>query len=106
MEELDKFLKENKVVHSVELPDTWDNRERLSEIVTSNKRSSYDIGALLFCGLMLFCRKGLGLRMLPKQNLWQSSGMYMCTELVTEFIDGKADSLITPHQLFVRLSSK
>lgn len=103
---LNTFLNESTILHKVELPNTWDNQERLLEILTSNKGNAYDIGALLFCGIMLFCREGLGLKWLPKQNLWQSSGMFMCTELVTEFIDGKADSLITPHQLFVRLSGE
>lgn len=97
------FLEENRVIHSIEIED---NPVRLQELLDRDTGKWYDIGALLFSGIMLFCRKALGLRKWPKQNLWQSSGMYMCTEFVTEYIDGKQDSMITPHQLFVRLSNK
>ena len=97
---IDDFLEENRIIHVVtyNMPAT----EVLSKM-DSLKDHWYDVGALLFCGVMLFCRKALGLRKWPKQNLWQASGMYMCTEFVTEVINNEADALITPHQLYERI---
>lgn len=57
----------------------------------------YDVGAILYLGLRRL------LPWLPKVNLWQSTGMYMCTEFVTDVIDGSEDSMITPYQLYIKL---
>jgi len=97
---VEEFLNENTVIHELEIPE---DREKLLKVIANPKNSPYDIGALLFCGFMLFCRKALNLRSWPKQNLWQSSGMYMCTEFVTEFVEGKADSMATPCKLYHRI---
>lgn len=100
---LTEFLKENRIVHEIEIPE---DKDKLTDCIVRNNTSPYDVGALLFLGVVLFCRKALGITKWPKMNLWQSSGMYLCTEFVTEFIDGKADTLITPHKLFERLENR
>lgn len=100
---LDEFLKENRIIHSSPVQESED---RLTNTIVRKDQSLYDVGALLFLGVVLFCRRALGLRKWPKMNLWQSSGMDLCTEFVTEFIDGKADSLITPHKLFERMNNR
>jgi len=100
---VDKFFAENTIIHQVEIPSTPQNNVRLLELMYMKKGNYYDIGALLFCGVVLFLRKALGFRSWPKVNLWQSSGMDLCTEFVTEYLYGSADSLITPHQLYERI---
>lgn len=100
----EEFLKENTVIHTLEIPTSPENNVRLLELIHAEHGKCYDIGALLFCGVVLFLRKALGLRQWPKVNLWQSSGMYLCTEFVTEYLYGSADSLITPHQLYERIT--
>lgn len=102
---IDEFLKENIVIHTVVLPDHPDELDRIGNLATRLNNSPYDIGALLFCGFVLFCRKALNLKSWPKMNFWQSSGMYMCTEFVTEYLNGGADSMITPQQLYDRISN-
>ncbi len=106
IEPFSSFLKENRIIHQLRIPNTWDNAEKIANLREGKYGSCYDFGALLFFGIVLFCRRLLGLRKWPKQNLWQSTGMYLCTELVTEFIDKKEDSLITPEQLYSKLVDK
>jgi hypothetical protein len=67
-------------------------------------KASYDYKALLFCGVMLLLRRWFP-KWVPKQNLWQTTGMYMCTELVTDAL-GEIDSMITPYQLYLKLSKE
>jgi hypothetical protein len=93
----------NRIIHSVEIPDSAENIRKLMELLKRTQGNCYDTMGLLFAGVMLFCRKALGLRKWPKQNLWQSSGMYLCTEFVSEYLEGKADSMITPHELYERI---
>jgi hypothetical protein len=60
----------------------------------------YDIGAMLYLGLRYL------IPALPKKNLWQTSGLFLCTELVTQLIGPDEDHLITPYQLYLRLTSQ
>lgn len=103
---ISEFLKENTIIHSVVLPEHPEDLDRLGNLACKVNNTPYDVGALLFCGFVLFCRKALNLRSWPKMNLWQSSGMDMCTEFVTEYLDGEADSMITPEQLYNRIKEK
>jgi hypothetical protein len=91
-----KFIKGVDVVAFARLPD---NTERLLKLFLKKKGSPYDFGAMFYLGLRVL------FPFLPKKNLWQSSGMYLCTEWVTEFVDGKADSMITPFKLFQRIQN-
>lgn len=103
VEHLNDFLKKNKVVHSIPIP------VRIGHVhsaYSKYKGSKYDTAGLLFAGFVLFCRKALNLRSWPKVNLWQSSGMFMCTEFVNLALDREVDSLITPGQLYRRLSNE
>lgn len=103
-EHTSEFLKENRVVHTIPVSeDSQEDVDRFLRVLSQPNRSPYDFGALLFCGIMLFSRKALGLTKWPKQNLWQSSGMYLCTEFVTEYLYGESDALITPHKLYERI---
>lgn len=93
---LAKFLKSSKVVFSIELPADPDKMIRL---IKSERHKSYDFGGLLYCGLRLMFPA------LPKKNLWQTTGMYMCTEWVQEALGvEKIDSMITPYGLYLQLS--
>lgn len=106
---LEDFEKENTIVHSVAVETTED---KLFQFIEKERSHMYDLGALLFCGLVLLarrilCRIGFTLaHSWPKVNLWQSTGMYMCTELVTRFVYNRVDSLITPYKLYMQLTNK
>jgi len=84
-----------------ELPINGD-LSHVSEIAFRYGKASYDFKALLWCGLMLTLRRWFP-KWIPKQNLWQSSGMFMCTELITAIL-GEVDSMITPYQLYLKLT--
>lgn len=64
----------------------------------------YDYKALAWLAARYWMKKFFGIN-LPKVNLWNVSGMYTCTEFVTEALGGEADSLITPYQLYERLKN-
>lgn len=76
--------------------------QRVLDAAARKRRSLYDYGGLLFLGLAFLARKLLHIP-LPKMNLWSATGMYLCTELVSEVVDGEADSMVTPYGLFKRL---
>jgi hypothetical protein len=83
-----------EILHSVEMPA---NYERLLGLFCRHNQSGYDLGAMLYLGLRLLFPA------LPKKNLWQCSGMFLCTEWVTEFLSGEPDSLITPYKLYKKM---
>lgn len=62
--------------------------------------AKYDLGGLLYLGLRCLCP------WLPKANLWQNTGMFLCTEFITEFLEGEEDHMTTPYQLYKRLLSQ
>lgn len=86
-----------EVVYSIEVAY---NPEAVVRALAEYQGRAYDFGALLYLALRICCP------WLPKQNLWQSSGMFLCTEWVTQVVDGRADSMITPYQLYQRLKER
>jgi len=63
--------------------------------------ASYDYAAFLYLGLK-FLLMQIGIK-LPKVNLLNISGAFICTELVSLEVLGAVDSTITPHQLYEKL---
>lgn len=77
-----------------------DNHDSVMAALSKYEGSFYDFGALLYMGLRYL------LPFLPGHNLWQSNGMFLCTEWITEVIDGEEDSSITPYGLYLELRQK
>ena len=98
IEPLSKFKKKNQIVDSV---DVGKGNKKLLKALSQTHRKGYDIPGLLYLGLKFSLGK-IGIK-LPKKNLWQTTGMYLCTEFVTHVLDGKENSMITPGQLLNRL---
>jgi hypothetical protein len=61
------------------------------------EHGKYDFGGFAYIGCKLALGK-IGIK-LPKKNLWQMTGMHMCTEWITDAAFGEEDSMITPWQL-------
>lgn len=78
--------------------------ERLIERVVALRGNPYDFPSLLYLGLRYSLLNVFKLD-LPQKNLWQISGMYLCTEFVEDVIDIKSDSMITPYKLYLKLKS-
>ena len=78
------------------------SRDRVYETLDRYHRSGYDYGAMLYSGLVLIARR-LCPKFVPNRNLWQTTGMFLCTEFISEVLTGKEDALITPGQLRERL---
>lgn len=95
------FTKRNHVVASV--PVHIDERKAI-KLITTLDGNRYDYAALLYLGLRYALRRYCSLS-IPKANLWNVSGMYLCTELVTKLLYGKPDALITPQQLLNKLTN-
>lgn len=102
LESQGKFLQHAEIVHTLKLKIPEDSGPKLKELLEKYEYSLYDFGALFFIGISLFLRSKFRIP-LPKSNLWQSSGMFLCTEWATQYIDGTSDSMITPYKLFLRL---
>ena len=90
------FVSRAQVVHTVDLP----GQTVSLDTIVANKQAGYDYGALLYVGLRYL------FPFLPKKNLWQCSGMYLCTEWVSHIIDREEDSMITPYGLYLKLKEK
>lgn len=97
---IDKFAKLQEIM--IFYPLDTISPEQVEKKFDKYKRSWYDIGGLLFLGLCFSIRRYLKIP-LPKQNLWQSTGMFLCTEWVTEVLEGKERSMITPYGLYQEL---
>ena len=94
-----QFLEENIVVEYVDVEFDWD---RLLRTTSRNWKKKYDKASFLWLGIRALLKKIFGIK-LKKANLWNITGMYICTEWVTKVIDNKEDSDITPMQLIERL---
>lgn len=82
------------IVFSVPIPSSYD---KLLGVFAGANGSPYDFGAMFYLGARKLCP------WLPKKNLWQCTGMFLCTEWVTRYLDGVEDSEITPYKLYKRL---
>ena len=65
----------------------------------------YDFGAFFFLGICLYLNRRFGVPM-PKNNPWQNKQAFICTEFVTQVVDHKADSMITPQGLYTELKAR
>ena len=101
VQKLSEFLKHSEVVYSTKVAK---NVPRLFRLLLNTNKSRYDFGALLYLTVRTLCGK-IGIS-LPKKNLWQTSGMFLCTEWVTSYLEGKEDSMITPYNLYKKLENK
>lgn len=91
------FYTNNEVMYSVETDRSVD---ALRDAVSEHEGKMYDFGGILYIALRYW------LPFLPKANLWQSTGMLMCTEWVEEVLgNGIPDAELTPYKLYLLLSS-
>lgn len=103
------FLKHSEIVYALHrdppevFQETRDN-DRLDKMLAQYEFTMYDFGALLFLGLNYLLHKTIRVPM-AKSNLWQSKQTLMCTEWVTEYVNGEQNSVITPYQLYLKLKS-
>lgn len=107
---IEEFISTNDVVRQIELPSlmTSEEDEIYNDINIINKYlgKPYDYMAFIYLGIRLSLRF-LGIST-PKVNLFNISGMFICTELVDEVVDiGEYNKeLLTPGQLYDILEKK
>jgi hypothetical protein len=99
------FAAHNTIVHTVVALVSW--KVVLRKYATYQHRG-YDVFGLAHLGLRYLTKKYIpgNVVELPKVNLWAVSGMFTCTEFVTQLLDGHEDSMITPHQLYLRITGQ
>lgn len=95
VELIQSFEKSSEIVFECGIP--YDT-QRVMSALAAHEGAMYDFGGMAYLGLKCL------FPFLPKKNLWQHTGMYLCTEWVTEILDGRPDSMITPYQLYLKLS--
>lgn len=97
---LPNFLAKQEKVVSLpieELPEVY-------ELLKQYEHKWYDVGAILFLGLSLWLRNKFKLP-LPKSNLWQATGMFLCTEFISQLLYGEEMSMLTPEQLYAKVKA-
>lgn len=95
---LERFLADgNRVIEGLDLGHS--DAEAI-HLITKQEGKPYDFGALLYLGLRAL------LPFLPKANLWNSTGMFLCTELVETALGGPVNPMLTPHQLYLQLKTQ
>lgn len=95
------FRKKNRIVYEIEWPAALQKCGAPQRAV-QRATGQYDFGAFAFLGLALALRRYLRLP-LPKSNLWQSTGMHLCTEWAALALGQKPDALLTPYKLYLAL---
>jgi hypothetical protein len=90
-----KFFRTSTVIYS-----TFIKLENLS-FISDTYGKPYDFFALLYLGFKIVLKR-LGWGDVG-ENVWNSSGMFICTELITKLVEGEADALITPYQFYLKL---
>lgn len=102
-EKLSFFKKHSTVVYRVPIsfpsPDILD---KIAKLHLAPRPFFYDFGAMLFLFISLMLRNYLRIP-LPKSNLWASTGMYLCTELITDIIHDREDAMLTPYKLYLSI---
>lgn len=76
--------------------------ERIQKLMESYEFHMYDYGAFFFLGFSLLARDYLKIP-LPKSNLWQESGMFLCVGWLSEVAFDKEDDMITPYKLYQKM---
>ena len=100
VEHISTFTKASHILYSVDVPDM-----PVDKILSNCSYGTYDYGAFIFLGGSLLLRKYFK-NIMPKQNLWQTTGMFLCTEWITKNLADKEDGMITPYQLYLKLLDK
>ena len=94
IESIYSFNKQNRVIKTLEFEV---EPKQFKQAIARLEGKGYDFGALFYL-LMRYI-----IPWVPKINLWQTSGMYLCTEFVTQLLTQKEDSLVTPYKLYLNL---
>jgi len=88
------FNKKNKIKHRIYLAT---RPAEVHRMLAKHFHSPYDYGALLFLALRFLIPR------LPKRNLWQDSGMFLCTEFVSRVVLQEDNNMLTPFELYTKL---
>jgi hypothetical protein len=80
------------------------DKERLTKTLDVYENDFYDITGLLFLGICTILHKYLKTPM-PKTDPARFTNTFMCTEWVTEYLDGAPDETITPYGLYQKLKA-
>lgn len=90
------FIKNNSIYDEIEVSG---DANTLLQLLGEHEKSTYDIGAFFFLGLSLLARKYLKIP-LPKSNLWQATGMFLCSGWVTKYLNQKENDMATPGDIY------
>ena len=98
IESISSFIRKSEIIGKTDnIPTKLDLMEELA----TNSFHFYDIPAILWLGGRYLLKKIFGWK-IPKVNLWQTTGLFLCTEWVTKILEGEEDSTITPYQLLLK----
>lgn len=93
---LAQFTEQCEVWGEIALPDDY---RKMFEVMCAGWGKKYDFGAFAYLAARSLCPA------LPKKNLWQCSGMFLCSEWVDAYL-GEPDAMATPYQIYRRLGGE
>jgi len=93
----DDFIATHDVVYTVDADIGWDQISEMNKLFGR----PYDMVSLLLVGLRLLATRFK--IPFPKIDLRSLSGMYLCTEFVSDIMLSDIDSYITPYKLYLKL---
>lgn len=101
----EQYRKENTIVVALDNDTTpQDDAIKMNNLFNAYKSNSYDFGGMVFLAICILFHLWFGTR-IPKKNLWQTTGLFICTEWVSDYVDGSEDSMATPIDLYKKLKN-
>lgn len=101
-----KEFAKNYIIRFSLAPIDSDYNDRLAERLIYGfpklKNKPYDYPGLFYLSMRYILKKYCGMG-IPKKNLWQLSGMYLCTEFVEDILNEESDAMITPYKLYFKM---
>jgi hypothetical protein len=80
------------------------DKAKLTATLDAHENDFYDFTGLIYLGMRTVLNKYLKIPM-PKTDVLRISNTYLCTEWVTEYIDGTPETTITPYGLYEQLKA-
>ena len=96
---LEDFQKKSEIVREIQLETNYYDAVRLMHFYLKRNHRTYDFLLFLTLGLLLVIRK-LNREEIDRKLIFRTSGAYLCTEFVGEFLYGNENQFTLPEEIW------
>jgi hypothetical protein len=96
---LEDFEKKSEIVREIRLETNYYDAVRLMHFYLKRNHRKYDFLLFLTLGLLLVIRK-LNREEIDRKLIFRTSGAYLCTEFVGEFLYGNENQFTLPEEIW------